>query len=271
MVDTSCTSQCTVIQDIANGWEGSCMGLQQTNSSTTAAACREACCSDPNCEVWQWGNTREMASQSSLGICKTGRGLECSSDHFENFLVLAGQRVSHGAPSATVKLASGRWCTGAGMLQAKLEPVQAQDSALQRCRDVCYQDASCSVWQYSISEGCWYGSADSCATRLYGAADVLGGEKVSRACQSGEQLRLHTDYVRVFGVIGAVASLLTLVATVVLMVAPLLRKRGRPGSEGSPPSSGRRLFSGSRDPLSEGSSWEDEADDCLHDCEKPGR
>ncbi|CAK0823149.1 unnamed protein product, partial [Prorocentrum cordatum] len=72
VLDTDCTSQCMVIQDIANGWEGLCVGLQLQNASTTADLCRAACCADPKCEVWQWGNKREKASESSLGVCKTG-------------------------------------------------------------------------------------------------------------------------------------------------------------------------------------------------------
>jgi len=257
-----------VIQDIANGWEGLCVGLQLRNASTTATACREACCSDPKCEVWQWGNTREKASESGLGVCKTGRGLECSSDHFENFLVLAGQRVSHGAPSETFKLETGQWCTGTGMRQAELRAAQATQAALKECREVCYEDASCSVWQYSTVEGCWYGSADRCPHGgAAGAAGMVSGEKVVRTCGLGDAApHLQTDYVKVFGVIGVVAFLLTGIAAVALVLRPMLREqsrgRGRSGSTSpsGPSPSRRQLFFGPRDEPSEDDGWDDEVD-----------
>ena len=39
-----------------------------------------------------------------------GRGLECQSERFDDFLVLAGQRISHGTVSETIELEKGRWC-----------------------------------------------------------------------------------------------------------------------------------------------------------------
>ena len=39
-----------------------------------------------------------------------GRGLECQSERFDDFLVLAGQRISHGTVSETIQLEKGRWC-----------------------------------------------------------------------------------------------------------------------------------------------------------------
>jgi len=257
VLDTDCTSQCMVIQDIANGWEGLCVGLQLQNASTTADLCRAACCADPKCEVWQWGNKREKASESSLGVCKTGRGLECSSDHFENFLVLAGQRVSHGAPSETAALEPGQWCTGTGMRQAELHAAQATEAAMKECREVCYEDASCSVWQHSSIEGCWYGSADRCSHSSVAIAGTVAGEKVARTCGFGDVPQQRTDYIRVFGVIGLVAFLLTAGAVVVLVLAPLLRRQG-PLRPDAPSPSRRQLFFG--DALSEDDGWDEEAE-----------
>jgi hypothetical protein len=36
--------------------------------------------------------------------------LECQSERFDDFLVLAGQRISHGTVSETIELEKGRWC-----------------------------------------------------------------------------------------------------------------------------------------------------------------
>ncbi|CAE8603987.1 unnamed protein product, partial [Polarella glacialis] len=102
---SACTStdQCQVIQDVAQGWEGLCLGLEQLNHSTTPEYCRDKCCGDPKCEVWQWGTDRDSAA-ATLGMCYTGRGLECQSERFDNLLVRAGQRISHGQVSETVPL-----------------------------------------------------------------------------------------------------------------------------------------------------------------------
>lgn len=143
--------RCQVIQDVANGWEGFCLGLQLLNSSSTMEFCRSTCCDDPKCEVWQWGNTREK-SGSSLGKCSTGRGLECQSERFDDFLVLAGQRISHGTVSEVIPLERHRWCRGVGMKQASVAPLSAAGtykSEVLQCRDACYEDAGCSIWEHS--------------------------------------------------------------------------------------------------------------------------
>ena len=126
-------------------------GLQLLNSSTTPEFCRAKCCDDPNCEVWQWGNTREN-SGAKLGKCSTGRGLECQSERFDDFLVLAGQRISHGTVSETIQLEKGRWCRGIGMKQADVRAVSAvgtYKAEVLQCRDVCYGDSGCSIWEHS--------------------------------------------------------------------------------------------------------------------------
>lgn len=219
----SCAGQCQVMQDVATGWSDTCIGLQTYDSNSTAAECGMACCDDPKCEVWQWGNERSIASRTSLGVCKTGRGLECSSDRLDNFLVLSGQRISHGRPSATRKLDTGLWCTGAGMRQGTVGIQGAPpDQSLKSCAEACYTDSRCSLWQYSATEGCWYGYADVCSERAPVASTMIAGEQVTRACVSGSRAEGQPDFLQVFGCIGAVASLFTIVALMLFMCGPLL-------------------------------------------------
>ena len=202
--------RCQVIQDVANGWEGFCLGLQLLNSSTTPEDCRSKCCDDPHCEVWQWGNTRENSGEK-LGKCSTGRGLECQSERFDDFLVLAGQRISHGTVSETIQLEKGRWCRGLGMKQADVHAVSAvgtYKAEVLQCRDVCYQDSGCSIWEHSTQDGCWYGYSDRCSRSFEEATTMVAGERVARACGPGVLVQEPTDYVKVFGIISFVAFLL---------------------------------------------------------------
>lgn len=233
-----CTVQCQVVQDVANGWEGFCLGLQLLNSTTTPAVCREACCEDPNCEVWQWGNPRDLAGNPT-GSCYKGRGLECSSDRFDNFLVLAGQRISHGTVSQTIKLEASRWCTGSGMRQAAGGPVSdggTYKKAVDDCQEVCYRDAACSIWEYSTKLGCWYGYSDKCYAAESGAQTMVAGERVARACVDGVDLQGRTDYVTVFGIIGLVAFFLTCCAMLVLLCPCTRDSCGHRGRNGRMPS-----------------------------------
>ena len=202
--------RCQVIQDVANGWEGLCLGLQLQSSSITQGDCRRICCDDADCEVWQWGNTRENSGEE-LGKCYTGRGLECQSERFDDLLVLAGQRISHGTVSETILLEKGRWCRGIGMKQADIRAKSAigtYKTEVLQCRDVCYADSACSIWEHSTRDGCWYGYSDECSRSFPEAATMVAGERVARACGPGVQTEEATDYVKVFGIIGFVAFLL---------------------------------------------------------------
>lgn len=244
--DVLCSGECRAIQDVKYGWEDFCLGLQLINQSTTPALCRSSCCTDPSCEVWQWGNQREQ-SGNSLGSCYTGRGLECSSDRFDNFLVLAGQKISRSTVSETIKLEIGRWCTGSGMRQAPhVTPLSATGTyknSVDECQKVCYGDARCSIWEHSTTKGCWYGYSDKCAAGIEGADTMVAGERVARACGLGVSAQAPTDYVTVFGIIGAVALLLTCCATIILLIgnggAQLFEGQGSEDGEGDDNGSAR--------------------------------
>ena len=186
------------------------MGLQLQSSSTTPEACRTICCDDADCEVWQWGNSRDH-SGAKLGKCYTGRGLECQSERFDDFLVLAGQRISHGTVSETIRLEKGRWCRGVGMKQADVwakSPTGTYKTEVLQCRDVCYADSACSIWEHSTNDGCWYGYSDECSRSFPEAKTMVAGERVARACGPGVQTEEAIDYIKVFGIIGFVAFLL---------------------------------------------------------------
>ena len=104
---------------------------------------------------------------------------------FDDLLVLAGQRISHGTVSETILLEKGRWCRGIGMKQADIRaksPIGTYKTEVLQCRDVCYADSACSIWEHSTRDGCWYGYSDECSRSFPEAATMVEGERVARAC-----------------------------------------------------------------------------------------
>eukprot|EP00928_Gymnodinium_smaydae_P038574 TRINITY_DN26585_c0_g1_i1.p1 TRINITY_DN26585_c0_g1~~TRINITY_DN26585_c0_g1_i1.p1 ORF type:complete len:390 (+),score=54.80 TRINITY_DN26585_c0_g1_i1:82-1251(+) len=218
---------CCVLEDVRMGWDGFCIGLLKVNSSTDSEDCRRRCCGDPTCEVWQWGNPRDEPVLPGLGVCYNGKGLACSSDRLDNFLVLAGQRISHDSIISVEDLRPGTWCVGEGMRQANTSFAAPPAIAVSSCRDACHRDASCSVWQQSQSLGCWYGSSVACGV----GGDLVAGERLGRSC--GQLRQAQTDYVKVFGVICLVAVILTCCAMAVLLVHARLYLGSRSKRESS--------------------------------------
>jgi len=228
----ACASQCQVVEDVKLGWAGFCIGLSKLNTSSDAEFCRRSCCEDPHCEVWQWGGKQDLVRPDGLGTCYVGKGLECTREHWGDFLVLAGQRISHGDVVAdkTVSLPKGQWCVGDGMRQqvsnnrtngslGTNRPSLAGDYSdpTKDCKHACYGDATCSVWQFSSFMGCWLGTASEASCKMQAPQDMLGGERVVRACGSEAIRQMQTDFVKVFGIIGLVAVLLTCCALIILL------------------------------------------------------
>lgn len=65
------------------------------------------------------------------------------------------------------------------------------------CKERCYQDASCSAWQFNAIDGCWFGEPDRCDP-FDGVKTSIGGEQVVRSCPGAGPT---TDYRIVFGLI----------------------------------------------------------------------
>lgn len=61
-----------------------CFGLEHDKVSLTAEQCRESCCNDPACSVWQF---------MKAGECWRGRSRQCTSLHPLAADVVTGQRV----------------------------------------------------------------------------------------------------------------------------------------------------------------------------------
>lgn len=232
------------------------MGLKLVNASSTQGDCRAACCGDPACEVWQWATKRTDRNQASslYKSCYTGKGFECRSVRTDDFLVYAGQRVSHGT-----KLGQGVWCTGNGMHKVDYPSTLSHVERTDKCRSACFFDKDCQAWQYSTLKGCWSGSSTSCSKDVSLAFTIMEAQQFDRSCEAAGELK--TDYLQVFVVIVAAALLLICFASTVIFFNICGAKRAQtprsPRSPRRPKSPGsRRQHSDDEDAAS---------DDLTHD------
>mmetsp|Transcript_56879 Transcript_56879/g.99430 ORF Transcript_56879/g.99430 Transcript_56879/m.99430 type:complete len:363 (+) Transcript_56879:120-1208(+) len=212
----SCSKDgCQIIEDVKLGWEDYCIGLNLLNDSCTEEQCRKHCCADPDCEVWQWGVARqERKTDSRLLTCYTGRGFECASDRLDNFLVFAGQRISHGTVQKQIKLTDGVWCTGTGMRHTSYSTHWTHKKRLDSCREACFDRLDCRVWQYSTVKGCWFGSPTQCLEDVSLRGTIMDAERVERHCNSAVFVR--TNYTVVLAMLMTAAALLLCLATFIL-------------------------------------------------------
>jgi hypothetical protein len=107
------------------------------------------------------------------------------------------------------------------------------------CKHACYNDAMCSVWQFSSAMGCWIGTASEASCQIQAPADMLGGERVFRACGSEAIRRTQTDFFKVFGIIGLVAVILTFCSLIILLSQAwsAQKKNTRSGEQAESPDS----------------------------------
>lgn len=181
------------------------MGLQLLNASTSKEACRAACCADPACEVWQF-STKRSDQRGELMSCYTGKGFECRSVRADDFLVYAGQRISHGT-----KLNPGWWCSGNGMHKTEYSSRLSHHDKMERCRNACFFDTSCTHWQYSTVKGCWTGSHNDgplhCQQDTKHGDAVMDAQIFDGSC-AGAGGDLGTNFIMVFFILVAAALLL---------------------------------------------------------------
>jgi len=137
----------TVLHDVVgDNWYDGCLGLQNKPLATTAAACEEQCKTDMNCSIWQM-TKKACWSGNVVHGCRS-RGSDVALGNFEEDLV-AGQRLQHGF----IKVISTNDFETMG-LKHYPEKTGTQAEQVERCKQFCYTDVTCTVWQYG-SDGCW--------------------------------------------------------------------------------------------------------------------
>jgi len=189
----------SVLEDMANGWPGQCVGLQQSANSQTQ--CETACSNAPNCAVWQYTSTG----------CFSGEALQACN---QGLLQLSGaQRIQHG-DVRVLKDLRGWQVTGLKNIGSMLDGPHT-------CRKICYSDLNCEYWLYATMSGCWVqdpvsGKVQYPLTTGPGGASQLGalaqsvlaGEYIQHICPSRSapaQSSLHRGADRHSSVLGGPA------------------------------------------------------------------
>jgi len=169
----------TVIHDVVgDNWYDGCLGLDKKATVTTAAACEEQCKTDMNCSIWQMTKTNCWSGNVVHG-CRS-RGTDKALGNFEEDLV-AGQRLQHGF----IKVVSTNSKVETVGLKHYPEKTGTEAEQIARCKNDCYTDVTCTVWQYG-SDGCWvehYTSpAKSTSTESEWAKAMITGETIEHTC-----------------------------------------------------------------------------------------
>lgn len=200
----------TVIHDVVgDNWYDGCLGLDKKPDATSATACEEQCKTDMNCSIWQMTD-KACWSGNVVHGCRS-RGSDSALGNFEEDLK-AGQRIQHGF----IKVVSTD--TKKQVLNLKHYPEKTGDQATQiaRCKEFCYTDVTCTVWQYG-SDGCWVehlpgNAAGSSTTNSTWAEGMLAGETIEHTCPPYEPEGLPWPWI----IAGIVLALLAIIAAIVM-------------------------------------------------------
>jgi len=164
----------SVLRDHADGWPGSCVGLQQSATAVaTADGCAAMCTDDVLCAVWQY---------TDAGHCWWGQG-NCDAQG-SGAHVVAGQRIQHGTVTVLSSLLDMQLM---GLLHIGLFSSGEQQDHIRRCRGLCYSDTLCRYWQYG-TDGCWverrpnHVFTGQSTTDSDWARTMLAGEEVEHDC-----------------------------------------------------------------------------------------
>jgi hypothetical protein len=115
-----------------------------------------------------------------------GRGTDATLQKFEEDLV-AGERIQHGFIKVT---ATNSKMETLGLKHLR-EDTGDEASKIARCKEFCYSDVSCGVWQYG-ADGCWIehlpqNPKGETKTDSDWAAGMLAGETVEKVCPPYKQ------------------------------------------------------------------------------------
>lgn len=170
----------TVLHDVVgDNWYDGCLGLDKKTTVTTANACEEQCKADMTCNVWQMTKVHCWSGNAVHG-CRS-RGSDKALGNFEEDLV-AGQRIQHGF----VKLVAKNSKVEAIGLKHYPETTGTEAEQIARCKNDCYSDTTCTVWQYG-ADGCWVehlptNAKKETSTESDWAKGMIAGETIEHTC-----------------------------------------------------------------------------------------
>jgi len=170
----------TVIHDVVgDNWYDGCLGLDKKTTITTAAACEAQCQADMNCNVWQMTKVHCWSGNSVHG-CRS-RGSDKALGNFEEDLV-AGQRIQHGFVKKVATISKVETIG----LKHYPESTGTEAEQIARCKNDCYSDTTCTVWQYG-ADGCWVehlptNPKKETSTTSDWAKGMITGETIEHTC-----------------------------------------------------------------------------------------
>jgi len=173
----------TVIHGVEDKWYDACLGLQYQKDAATVDACKAQCYSNMNCSVWQFVNDSGLAKCWSGNVVHgcLSRANDKALQSFERDLK-GGERIQHGF----VKVVSVNENVETLGLKLYTESTGTEDEKVARCKEFCYTDVTCTVWQYG-SDGCWLEHAPSNIKKgtkegSDWAKTMVAGETIEHTC-----------------------------------------------------------------------------------------
>lgn len=174
-----CYGPCRVLEDVTDydGWSGPCSGLTN-HAAETWEDCRDLCCNDLRCEVWQY------ASRGGTPGCQFGRGDLCGTEAAKQIVAAHGQRVMRG--DIRVVVDNGNFSGCHKFLLQKSHENHGRPSFLNAdlCRKQCYSQLDCTAWQVLPSGACYLGRAKGCVIGSLNQ-QVVAGQLLERTCPLG--------------------------------------------------------------------------------------
>lgn len=192
-----------VIQDTKEGnWSGACSGLIKQPDVTDTNTCEATCRADLNCTVWRMTNASEGLPQGCfLGSvahhCRTntvGGFLGIGDTKPEN--IVRGQRIQHGE---VVVVSDNVGVQTLGLLKMKETSSATGNEKLmvERCKEFCYTDTFCTVWQYG-RDGCHIEhipghQAEGTTNTSAWAQSMIAGQTIKHVCPTEEPVEEPMD------------------------------------------------------------------------------
>jgi len=173
----------TLIHGVKDKWYDACLGLQYQKDATSVEACKAGCYADMNCSVWQYINddgVEKCWSGNVVHGCLSRTTSAAGLKAFERDLV-DGERIQHGF----IKVVSQNDFETLG-LKPYPESTGTEEEKTARCKEFCYTDVSCTVWQYG-ADGCWlehgpYNFATGTKNDSVFAKSMVAGETIEHTC-----------------------------------------------------------------------------------------
>lgn len=178
-------SEVTILDNMADGWPGRCLGLMRITLSNNQT-CENTCRDDVTCAMYQKGDD---------GSCWQGLGEGCYDQPSWNqsFQPEAAQRFQRGDVIVMKDMKKIQILGLKRVFDKEDMDMMGMDVAKIQCKKSCYSALKCQYWQLNEVSGCWIEGANALPYPLTaanvetGTADAnntIAGEYIQRRCTS---------------------------------------------------------------------------------------